>query len=179
MPFRVLAHADVADGGGHQDALGAFERAQHDLDGEIAAILPPCNEFNPRTDLLRQGVRRGSRAVGDEAFRETLWNDVLYRLADEFIAVVSELLLRLEVQQDDFTGGVYNHHGIGSCFEQPAVLRLRFLAFADVPADLGEAEQAPRRIACRGDDDIGPKPGPVFSHAPVFYFRPAACNREL
>ncbi len=39
--FRSLAHADVADRRRDQNSFGAFERAQHDLDGKVAAIFPP------------------------------------------------------------------------------------------------------------------------------------------
>ena len=41
MLFRSLAHADVADRRRHQDAFGAFQRAQHDLDRKLAAVLAP------------------------------------------------------------------------------------------------------------------------------------------
>ena len=41
MLFRVPAHADVADGRRDQRAFRALERAQHDLDGKLAAILAP------------------------------------------------------------------------------------------------------------------------------------------
>ena len=41
MRFGVPAHADVADGRGDQDSFGAFERAQHDLDGKLAAVFAP------------------------------------------------------------------------------------------------------------------------------------------
>ena len=41
MLFRRLAHADVADRRRHQDAFGAFQRAQHDLDRKLAAVLAP------------------------------------------------------------------------------------------------------------------------------------------
>ena len=105
-----LAFRDVPDGGSHQDALRAFERTQHDLDGEIAAILPPRGEFNPRTDLLRQRVRRSSRAVGDQPLRETLWNDVFHLLPYQLIAAVSKLFLRLQVQQHDLSVLVHYHH---------------------------------------------------------------------
>ena len=40
MRFGLLAHADVADRRRHQDALGAFQRAQHDLDRETRCH--PC-----------------------------------------------------------------------------------------------------------------------------------------
>ncbi len=62
------------------------------------------DELDPRADLLRQRFRRASRAVRDQPFRESFRNDVLYLLPEEFIAAVSELLLRLNIQQHDLSG---------------------------------------------------------------------------
>src|SRR6202521_2297046 len=139
MIFRILAHADVADRRRYQDSFRAFQRAQHDLDRKNASILPPTVEFNPRTDLLRQRLSRGSGAIRDQPFRKTFRNDVLHLLPYEFIAVVSELFLRLHIQQDDFPDLVHHHHRIRSRLEQPAVPALhlrqmifRILAHADV-----------------------------------------------
>ncbi len=67
-------------GGGHQDALGAFQRAQHDLDRKRAAVLAPADQLDPGADLLRQRIFRGAQRVGDQPLRETLRNDVLDRL---------------------------------------------------------------------------------------------------
>ncbi len=121
MRGRSLAHADVADRCRHQDSLVILQRAQHDLDGKLAFILAPPNEFNPGADLLRQRFRRASGTVGDQPFREALRNDVLHFLSDEFIAAVSELLLRLNIQQDDLPALVDHHHRIRSRLQQPAV----------------------------------------------------------
>src|ERR1700732_2006945 len=108
MLFRVLAHADVADRRRHQRSFGALQRAQHDLDWKIAAILPSSGQLDTGTDLLCQGVLRGSKIVRDQPFSETLRNDVLYLLPYQFIAAISELLLRLNIQQDDLAALV--HH---------------------------------------------------------------------
>ena len=72
MFFRSLAHADVADRRRHQDSFGAFERAEHDLDGKLAAVLAPPDEFDAGADLLGQGVRRAAGAVGDQPFGKAL-----------------------------------------------------------------------------------------------------------
>ena len=75
MLFRSLAHGDVADRRRHQDAFGAFQRAQHDLDRKFAAILAPRRELDPCTNLLRQRVFRRAKIVGDQPFGEALRND--------------------------------------------------------------------------------------------------------
>ena len=121
MGFRVLAHADVADRRGHQNSFGTFERAQHDLDGKLGAILAPPDEFDSGADLLRQSLGRAAGAVGDDPFREALGNDVLHRLAHQFVAAVAELFFRPDVQQNDLSGHVHHHHGVGGSFQQPAI----------------------------------------------------------
>src|SRR6202521_938685 len=148
MRFVFFARGDVADRSRHQDSLGAFQRAQHDLDWKIASIFPPTGELNPRTDLLRQRVFRGSKSVRDQPFREALRNNVLHLLPYELIAAVSELFLRLNIQQDDLPALVHHHHRIRSRLQQPAVPALhlrqmlfRVLAHADV-ADRGRYQDS-------------------------------------
>ena len=153
MFFRILAHADVADRRRHQDSIGAVQRAQHDLDRKFASVLAPSGELDPRSDLLCQRVFRGSQTVRVQPFREALRNDVLYLPPQEFIAVVPELFLRLNIQQDDLPTRVYHHHRIRSRLQQPAVLRLRLLALAEIVADLGKSAQIAGRVAqrCEGN----------------------------
>src|SRR5271170_7534913 len=139
MSFGTLAHADVADGSGHQNSFRTFERAQHELDGELAAIFAPPDQLDSGSNLLRQRFGCGARAVGDDPFGEALGDNVFYLLTHKFFALVAELLLRLRVQQNDLSGHVYDHHGIGSGFQQAAVsafhlfqVSLRTLADTDV-----------------------------------------------
>ena len=139
MLFRGLAHADVADRRRHQDPFGAIQRAQHDLDGKLAAVFPPPDEFNSRADLLRQRVFRGAQSVSDQPLREAFGNDVLDLLSKEFVTAIAELLLRLDIQQNDLAALVHHHHRIRGRFQQSAVaalhlrqVRFRGLAHADV-----------------------------------------------
>ncbi len=97
------------------------------------------DEFDPRADLLRQRFRRASRAVRDQPFRKSFRNDVLHLLPEEFIAAVSELLFRLNIQQHDLSALIHHHHGVRRRFQQPAVsafhlrqMLLRCFAHADV-----------------------------------------------
>src|SRR5450432_548169 len=139
MPFRTLAHADIADRGRHQNSFAAFQRAEHDLDRKFGAILAPPGEFNPGADPLRQCVLGGPETIRDQPLREALWNDIGYFLPKKFVAAISELFLRLQVQQDDLPTLVDHHHRIGSRLEQPAIpglhprqMLFRLLADADV-----------------------------------------------
>ena len=107
--------------------------------GNSLPSLRRPDEFDAGADLLRQGLGGGAGAVGDQPFGEALGNDVLDLLPDQFIAAVAELLLRLHVQQDDFSARVHHHHGVRSGFQQPAVsafhlrqMLFRVLAHADV-----------------------------------------------
>ena len=137
--FGLLA----ADCRRDEGTLGTLERAQHDLDRKHAAVLAPSDELDPGADLLRQGIGRRAQVVGDQPFGETFGNDVRDLLAYEFVALVTELLFRLEVQQDDAACRVHHHHRVRSGFEQAAVARLHLrqmllhgLANADIPVDL-------------------------------------------
>ncbi len=60
-------------------------------------------------------------------------NDVLHLLPYQFIAPVSELFLRLNIQQDNLPALVHHHHGIRSRLQQPAVpaFHLRQMLFRD------------------------------------------------
>ena len=99
----------------------ALNRAQHDLDGELTFVLAPPRELDSRTHLLRQRLRRGSQAIGDQPFREAFGNNVLHLLPDEFVALVSKLFLRVSIQQDDLSALVHHDHGVGSRIQQAAV----------------------------------------------------------
>src|ERR1700730_11196072 len=117
MGFRIFAHADVPDRRRHQDSLSAFEWAQHDLNRKLGSILPPRNEFDSGSDLLRQRLGRASGTIRDQPFREALWNDVLYLLPYQFIAAVSELFLGLDIQQNDLPSLIHHYHRIRSRFQ--------------------------------------------------------------
>ena len=110
MLFGLSADADVADRRRHQNSFGAFQRAQHDLDRKLATILALPDQFDPGTDLLRQRIRRRSKAIRDQPFRKTVRNDVGHLLTQQFVAAISELLFRLEVQQNDLAALVHHHH---------------------------------------------------------------------
>src|ERR1700722_2239392 len=128
----ILADGDVANCSGNQDAFGAFHWAQHDLDGEITPVFASSHELNSGADLLGQSFGCGSRAIRDQAFGETLRNNVLNFLPNQLIAAVSELFLSLDVEENYLPVLVHNHHGIGSSFQERAVLRTGFLGLADV-----------------------------------------------
>jgi len=94
-------------------------------------ILAPSVQFDSRTDLLGQRLGRAAGAVGDQAFRETLLDDGLDRLPDQFIAVLAKLLLRLKIQQDDLGSPIYHYHSVGSASSSPPYFTDRAVANID------------------------------------------------
>ncbi len=172
VPLRRLAHGDVADGGRHQDPLGALERAEHDLDRELGAVLAPGRELDPGADPLGQGVGRGAKVVGDQPLGEALGDDVGDLLPDQLVALVAELLLGLQVEQDDVAGLVDHDHRVRRRLEQPPVLRVGVPArFALGPGQGRVAQVVPLVSCCRDggllqsppwDLGAGRSPGPKF-----------------
>ena len=106
------------------DAVGAFERAQHDLDGELAAILaPPVSSIPvPICCASASSADRRSSAISRSA--KPSGNDVLDLLPEQLVAAVAELLLGLHVQQHDLAVLVHDHHRVRGRLQQPAVSAL-------------------------------------------------------
>jgi hypothetical protein len=127
MVLRIFACGDIADRCRHQDAFGAVQRAQHDLDREIAAVLPASLQLDPHADMLCQRLCRGSKIVRDEPFREAFRNDGRHLLSQKLIPGVSELLLSPDIQQDDLAGRVHHHHRVRSRLQQSAISGLTCL----------------------------------------------------
>ncbi len=121
MLLRALAHSDVADGRRYQDALVAFQRAEHDLDGKPGPVLAPPVEFNPGADLLRQRLGRGAGSVGDQPLRKALRNDGCHLPAQELIAAVSKLALHPGVQQNNLAALVHHHDSIRSRLKKATI----------------------------------------------------------
>src|ERR1700733_4007185 len=129
--LHSLALRDVADRCGHKNSFCALERAEHDLDRKLTPILPPTDQFKSGTYLLLQRFRGGARIVSDQPLREAFWDNVLHLLPNEFITPVSEPLLCLHIQQDDFAGLVHYHHSIWGSLQETAIpgLHLRQVLF--------------------------------------------------
>ncbi len=118
--------------------------------GNSAAVLAPPDELDSGTDLLCQRLGCASRAVGDEPFREAFGNDVLHFLPDQFIAAVSKLLLRLNIQQDDLPATFTTTMASGAASSRP---RYRpSICARCVSAVLAHADVAD---GCRDQDSLG------------------------
>ena len=173
--LRGLAHADVADGRRHQDAVGALERAKHDFDGKRAAILAPPGELDARADLLRERIVGAAGIVGDQPLRETFRDDVLHLLAEELVAAVTELLLRLDIQEHDVPGLVHDHHRIRGRFHESAVLGLGVFGFAQIARNLGKSPQLPGSVTHRRERRARKESRAILTHTQPVFFVPAVC----
>src|SRR6202167_2710958 len=168
MRVGGITHADVADGGGNENALRAAEGAQHDLDGKLAAVLAPRRQLDSGADLLGQSFLGGAKPVRDQAFREALRHDVAYLRAEQLVAAVAELFFRLKIQQHDLALLVHHHHGIGSRFQQTPVpalhlhqMRVGGITHADVAN--GGGDENPFRAAEGAQHDLDGKLAAVLA----------------
>ena len=168
MRIGGIAHADVANGRGDQNALRAAQGAQHDLNGKLAPVLAPRRELNAGADLLGQRFLGGAQAIRDQALRKSLRNNIAHLLAEQLVAVVAELFFRLQIQQHDLALLVHHHHGIGGGFQQSPVsafhlhqMRFGRLAYADV-AD-GRRDQDSVRTAQWTQHDFDREFAPVLA----------------
>src|ERR1700722_8777034 len=97
MRVGGVAQADVADGRRYQYSIRAAQRAQHDFDGKLAAVLAARRQLDAGADLLREGPFGGSQAVRDQALCEAIRNDAADLLSQQLVAAIAELFLRLQI----------------------------------------------------------------------------------
>ena len=178
MLFGIVADGNITNGRSHQDSFGAFQRAEHDLNGEAASILAQPVQFNSRANLLRQRLGRGAGSVGDQPFRKAFGNDVRDLLAQKLIAAVAELLLRLGIEQDNLSVLIHDYHSVRSRLQQPAVPCLRLLVLGQVAADFRKPAQVSGGIAQRDEGDAGQKLGPISAHVHAIFFVAAVCGSQ-
>ena len=162
MFFSSLPHRDIANSCGDQYPFRIFQRAQHDLDGELASILTPRGKLDARADLLCKCLRRGPRTVRDQPFCEPLRNDARYLLPYQLVAGVSELSLCLNIQQNNLSALVHHHHRIRSRLQQAPVsaFHLHQMFFSRLPhrnITNGCGDKYPFRIFQRAQHDLNGK----------------------
>ncbi len=167
-----LPDADVADRRGHQHAVAAFQRTQHDLDGKRAAVLAAAGagKFDARADLLGQCLGGRAGAVGKQALGKALGDDVADRLAQQFVPMVAELALRLEVQQHDLAAPVHHHHRVGRRFHEGAIaaFHLQQLLFGGLArADVADRRRHQHALPAfeRAEHDLDGKAAAVLAAA--------------
>lgn len=110
--LRKFLFRNIANYGKHQRAGCRFDRAQHDVDGQFAPVLAAPVEFESRSHRAHAGLRGVAAAVLRVNDTESLRNQKLDGLTDEFLAVVIEHARGLRVRPNDGTGWIGDEHGI-------------------------------------------------------------------
>ncbi len=120
-PFlRRLAFADVAYGGGDEQAVRGLQGAEADLDGELGAVLAQSVQLQSGShgaDLLVVGV---AVAVVGVMAAEAAGYEEFDGVAEEFFAPVAEKGLGLGVDEPDDSGVVDDDHGVRCRLQQTA-----------------------------------------------------------
>ena len=152
--LRRHSHGDVADRRRDQRAFGTLDRAEHDLDRELAAVLAPPRSLDPGAHLTHARGFAVEVPILDVPAVQPSRDQELHRLPGELVAAVAELPLGLDVDQDDLAGGVDDHHRVRSGFQQPAVSALHLremplgrLALGDVAVDLEDRPDPAVRVS--------------------------------
>ena len=110
--FQALARGDVDDCREHHGALLGLDRIQADLDRELAAVLLQSIQIA----ACAHGARHWSRVIGGAQARmpraESLRNQHVDRLAEQFLALVAEHPFGLRVHHLDEAFTVDHHHRV-------------------------------------------------------------------
>ena len=86
------------------------------------------------------------------------------------------MLLRLNIEEDDFSALVHHDHGIRGGLQQTAISRFRLLPFAEIAADLGKPAKRAGRVAQRREGDSCQELRAVFSNADALFFVSTDCG---
>ena len=156
----ALAH--IADRRRDQEPFARLQRAQADLDRELAAIAAQPAQLQARAhgpDLLVGGV---APAVPGVFAAEPLGHQDLDRAAEQFPAPVAEQRLGLGVDQPDRSGAVDDHHRVGRRLQQgaerlPGVGRLACRGTRSANGRCCSGPHAP--VAAPGGHDLTLPPG--------------------
>ncbi len=155
-----LAVADVAYRGGHEQPVAGFQRAEADLDGELAPVAAQAAELQPGahgTHLLVGGI---PAAVDRVISAEPPGDQNLDRAAEQLLARVAEQRLGLGVDQPDRPGTVHDHHRVRRRFQQRAkpLLGIDLLARRDsAPAEQPRRSRPHRHVAAFEPHGLTPR----------------------
>src|SRR6476646_2066495 len=99
-------------------AFCRFYRAQHDVDGEFAAVLPPAVELKSGAHRSNTRLITVVNSLSRVSLAEPLGNQNLDRFAQQFGAAVPKEFLNLSVNFADFSLVVTYDDGVGREFKQ-------------------------------------------------------------
>ena len=120
IPFDALVITDITDGRGDQQPLGRTDRAQADLDRELAAIEAPPQERKPLAHGARPQRLGIFAPVDDVPAAETLRHELLDGHADHRVVAVAEEHRHLAVGKANDAAGIDDDHRIGCGIEDAA-----------------------------------------------------------
>ena len=112
---RLLAFRDVADRAGDKHSLFGLQRAQADLNRELAPIFAQTKELDARAHGAHPGISKKTGAVAGVLPPEALGNQNLNRLIQQLLPFIAKQLLGLCVHQDDLALLIDNDHRIRCC----------------------------------------------------------------
>jgi hypothetical protein len=103
----------------HQLVPAGLERAQQDVHGKFAAILPPSPQFQSLPH--RPGAGGVLLAMARMRAPETLRHKDLNRLADQFFTRVPEKVLRLRIHLHDSPLAIHSRNGVWGKFKHTLI----------------------------------------------------------
>ena len=113
-----LAFGDVADGARHQHAAFGRERAEADLDRNLAPVLAATEELDLGPHGPGPGLRKIATAMGRVSRAEALRDQHLDRQPQQLGARVAKQELSLAVDDDDLPAAVDDDDGVGRGLQQ-------------------------------------------------------------
>ena len=115
----ALALGNVADHTEHEHALARLERAQHNVDRELRAVLAPAVEREPRAHGPHARLCMIMLAMRSVRGPEALRRQEFHGLAQQLFPPVAEHAFGLAVDAHDSAFSVGKHNPVRGRFEEP------------------------------------------------------------
>ena len=128
----ALALGHIADGAGDKQTLLRLQRAQADLDRELAAVLAQAVQLQPSPHGAGTWFGKKIAPVVRVTGAEALGHQQLDGLAQQLVAAPAEQFHRLRVDEDDVPLAVDDDHGVRRGLQQVLELLVGALAVGDV-----------------------------------------------
>ena len=121
--LELPAFGDVAGGGGDDQALGCLDRAEHDLHGELHAVLAHPRDVGHVPDDEGAGVADEVLVVVAQHALDPRRGQALDALARQLVGLVAEEPAHLVVGLEDDPVGAHHDHGVGGGLDERPEVR--------------------------------------------------------
>jgi hypothetical protein len=162
------ALADVPDHRRCHLSLVGVQGSETDLDRELGAIAaaPGHRHVRPYSQDLRPGqiVVTVLDVPLAQLLRDEKRDEQLDRLAEEFVAGISEKLFSLLIDQRDAAVGIHDDHCVRRGQDKAAETFLGLDPLGHVAGDRGRSDHGPVAVPDRGDGHLDLEPGAVLAH---------------